>query len=85
MPYSNLILTGGINHDFVTASNALAEELIKSNIHSEVYSDLPAGLAELDHRSFDLLTVFALRWRMLDDQKYEPFRAEWAYEIKDKR
>ena len=84
MPYSNLILTGGINHDFSTASNALAEELMKSDIHSEVYSDLPAGLAELNRRSFDLLTVFALRWRMLDDQKYEPFREEWAYEIKER-
>ena len=57
---------------------------MKSDIHSEVYSDLPAGLAELDHRSFDLLTVFALRWRMLDDQKYEPFREEWAFEMKEK-
>ena len=40
MPYRNLILTGGINHDFVTASGALARELMKSDIHSEIYSDL---------------------------------------------
>ena len=84
MSYRNLILTGGINHDFVTASDALARELMKSDIHSEIYSDFSAGLAELEARSYDLITIFALRWRMLDDQKYEPFREEWAYEIKEK-
>ena len=84
MSYRNLILTGGITHDFVTASDALARELMKSDIHSEIYSDFSAGLAELEARSYDLLTIFALRWRMLDDQKYEPFRDEWAYEIKEK-
>ncbi|MBA57583.1 MAG: hypothetical protein CMQ40_00275 [Gammaproteobacteria bacterium] len=81
MSYSNLILTGGINHDFHAASQALKTELMKSGINSEIYSDLDEGFFQFRSRRFDLLTVFALRWRMLDHSKYEPYRTEWAYEI----
>ena len=79
---SNLILTGGINHDFLDTANAIAEVLAEDNIRSIVTDDLQSGFDQLNKMSFDLVTVFTLRWRMLDDDKYIPHRTEWAYEIR---
>ena len=79
---SNLILTGGINHDFLDTANAIAEVLAEDNIRSIVTDDLESGFNQLNKMSFDLVTVFTLRWRMLDDDKYIPHRTEWAYEIR---
>lgn len=81
--YSNLILTGGINHDFDDTSAALAEVLGQAGIQSTIYSDFDKGFAELGSQKFDLVTLFALRWRMLDNDKYIPHREEWAYEISE--
>ena len=80
----NLILTGGINHDFVDTANAIAEVLAEDNIQSVVTDDLADGFDQLKNLSFDLVTVFTLRWRMLDDDKYIPHRTEWAYEIQQR-
>ena len=80
----NLILTGGINHDFVDTADAIAEVLAEENIESIVTDDLSDGFAQLDKADFDLVTVFTLRWRMLDDDKYIPHRTEWAYEINER-
>ena len=81
MPFSNLILTGGINHDYEDASQALKEVLDQADIQSTMYCDIDQGLKALNDNSYDLVTMFTLRWRMLDDEKYIPFRDEWAYEI----
>lgn len=83
MTIRNLILTGGINHDFDDSANALADVLSEAGIDSEIFSDFDRGLEAIAD-GFDLVTVFALRWRMLDDDKYIPFRDEWAYEISDR-
>ena len=84
MMQKNLILTGGINHDFVDTADAIAEVLAEENIESIVTDDLSDGFAQLDKADFDLVTVFTLRWRMLDDDKYIPHRTEWAYEINER-
>lgn len=84
MAIRNLILTGGINHDFIDTSNALDEVLAKAGIQSDVFSDIDEGFDALDQHTYDLVTMFALRWRMLDDDKYIPFRDEWSYEISDR-
>ena len=84
MTVRNLILTGGINHDFIDTANALDEVLAKAGIQSEVFPDIDEGFDALDQHTYDLVTVFALRWRMLDNDKYIPFRDEWAYEISDR-
>ena len=84
MTIRNLILTGGINHDYVDTAKALDEVLARAGIQSEVFSDIDAGFDVLNKNTYDLITVFALRWRMLDDDKYIPFRGEWAYEISDR-
>jgi len=82
MTINNLILTGGINHDFEDASKALADVLAQCGIESTIYTDFNAGLDAINDGP-DLVTLFALRWRMLDDDKYIPFREEWAYEINE--
>ena len=83
MALTNIILTGGINHDYEDTSNALAEVLLEADIKSTVYLDIDEGFEALAQTSFDLVTLSALRWRMLDDDKYIPFRAEWQYEISE--
>lgn len=84
MPSRNIILTGGINHDFEDTAESLAEVLTDAGIESVVYSDIDAGFDAIDQDSFDMITLFALRWRMLDDDKYIPFRDEWQYEINER-
>lgn len=84
MAFTNLILTGGINHDYADSAAALADELAKADIKSNVYIDIDEGFNSLHSQPYDLVTVFALRWRMLDDDKYIPDREEWAYEIKQR-
>ncbi|MBL6691692.1 MAG: ThuA domain-containing protein [Pseudomonadales bacterium] len=83
MAINNLILTGGINHDFEDASKALAGVLAQSGIESTIFSDFDEGLDAIGDGP-DLVTLFALRWRMLDHDKYIPFREEWAYEISER-
>ncbi len=82
MAIRNLILTGGINHDFDDAAKALSEVLADSGIDSVIYSDFDTGLDAIADGP-ELVTLFALRWRMLDHDKYIPFREQWAYEISE--
>jgi len=70
------ILCGGIFHEFEETSAILRETLAPLGIESTVHDDpedLKAALADAD-----LLTVNALRWRM-QGEKYDPYRATWAY------
>lgn len=79
---TNLILTGGIFHPFETAAPALAGVLDEVGIASTIRWDVDAALAEMaDGAAYDLVTNYALRWRMLDHEKYEPYRDEWALSL----
>ncbi len=75
----NLILTGGIFHPFETAAPALGDILSQQGITSEITEDIEGGLEDLAGGKFDMLTVYALRWRMLGNAKYDEFRDQWAY------
>ena len=77
----NLILTGGIGHPFADASAALADILAAEGIVSTITEDIEAGLSALD--GFDMVTVYALRWRMLVGEKYAPHREKWAFSLSD--
>ncbi len=81
MAATNLIITGGINHPFEASAAALARVLRDVGIDSSVTEDVDAGLAAVGRRKYSLVTVYTLRWRMLDHEKYAPFRARWAYTI----
>ena len=78
---NNLIITGGIFHPFLESSAALADALAESGIESETTIDMDAGLQSLREGRYDMLTVNALRWGMMTADKYEPYRAEWAYRM----
>jgi len=81
MAAKNLIITGGINHPFDVSAAALARLLAAVGIDSAVTEDIDAGLAAISRREYALVTIYTLRWRMLDDEKYAPFRDHWAYTI----
>lgn len=70
---TNLILVGGIFHDFNASAEALAELLAPLDITSRIEPDIEVGLASLARQPVDLLTINALRWEMLGD-KYDPYR-----------
>ena len=74
----NLIIHGGIYHPFAESAAALADALAECGIASDATEDVEGGLARLAAGGYDLLTVHALRWRMLDHEKYAPFRAQYA-------
>ncbi len=76
----NLILTGGIRHDFDASTAALIDLLHEVGIRSEATTDIEAGVGRLATDSFDLLTVMALRWRM-EDPRHAPHRNRWAYSM----
>ena len=74
----NLILVGGIFHDFAASAKALSDVLAPLGIESRIESDLDAGLASLATNPVDLITVNALRWEMIGE-KYDPYRDSEAY------
>ena len=75
---SNLILVGGIFHDFQASAEALSDVLAPLGIESRIEPDLDAGLASLATNPVDLITVNALRWEMIGE-KYDPYRDNEAY------
>ena len=74
----NLILVGGIFHDFQASAETLADVLAPLGIESRIESDLDTGLASLATDPVDLITVNALRWEMIGE-KYDPYRDSEAY------
>ena len=74
----NLILVGGIFHDFHATAKALATVLAPMGIESRIEADLDAGIASLADNPVDLLTINALRWEMIGE-KYDPYRDTEAY------
>jgi type 1 glutamine amidotransferase len=79
----NLILTGGFSHSFPDAAPALADVLADAGFASTITEHIEAGIASLAEGAFDLVTVYALRWRMLTGEKYQPYRAQWAFSLSE--
>src|SRR5690348_8186409 len=75
----NLILTGGIGHDFADAAPALAGLLRDAAIESTITQDIEGGLRELAAGGFGLVTVYARRWGRLSGEKSAPPRAAGAF------
>ena len=75
----NLIISGGIYHPFDETSVMLAELLESVGITSTITEDIEGALATLDQ--YDLVTLNCIRWRMIQHEKYIPFRDQWAMEL----
>lgn len=73
----NLILSGGVAHDFPATSTALAGVLAEIGIESEITEDIAAALAALPE--VELITVNAFRWRM-DGDDFADQRERWRFE-----
>ncbi|WP_147425291.1 ThuA domain-containing protein [Bailinhaonella thermotolerans] len=74
----NLILSGGVAHDFAASSGVLAEVLAEVGIESEVTEDIAGALAEPPE--VQLITVNAMRWRM-DGPHFRERRERWRFEL----
>ena len=78
----NLIITGGIFHPFSETSDTLSKILNSLGYDSEITLDVEEGIKNIN--DFDLVTFNALRWRMLNHEKYIPFLDEWQFNISEK-
>lgn len=76
----NLIISGGIFHDFAGTSRALASLLEPLGVESVISDDPEAALAELATGGWRMVTVNALRWPMTGE-KYDPWRDDWAFSL----
>ncbi|MFI6294072.1 ThuA domain-containing protein [Nonomuraea sp. NPDC050790] len=72
----NLILSGGLFHDFDATSAALAEVLAEVGVESEITEDVAGALSE--PTEVPLITVNTLRWRMELD-RFADQRARWRF------
>lgn len=80
---SNLLLTGGFFHRFDETGPYLAGVLEPAGVESEITEDLDAGLARLaGDATYDLVTVYALRWRMLHPM-FDGARERWAFTLSE--
>lgn len=75
----NVLLTGGIYHPFAETSDWLVQQFAAQGIETVVTEDVGEAVSEL--HSADCLTINALRWRMLNDPKYEEHRKRWAFDM----
>jgi type 1 glutamine amidotransferase len=78
----NVLLSGGIFHPFDDTSALLADLLRPLGVETVVTEDVAEAVAELD--GADLLTLNALRWRMMNHDKYAPYRKRWAFEMPER-
>ena len=88
---SNLLLTGGPTHDFARTALEIAsllhepapgaQSISTTIVHEPIeFFDHLRRAAIGECEPWDLVTVYALRWRMGAD-RYESQRTEWAYDI----
>ena len=74
----NLILSGGIAHDFEATSQALADVLDEVGITSTITEDVDAINS---HAEFDLVSINCVRWTCSQEQVGSAWRDEWAFEL----
>ena len=73
----NVILSGGIYHPFAECAGWMAQQLPQAT--PRITEDVAEAIQSLEPA--DLFTLYALRWRMLNDPKYQPFIDEWAFSM----
>lgn len=77
----NLILAGGVYHPAEATGAPLVDILAEAGLDSVVERDVERGLGRLARGEFERLTVACLRFTMVQNEKYAPFRAEWALSL----
>ncbi|MBW3605886.1 MAG: ThuA domain-containing protein [Actinobacteria bacterium] len=79
----NLLISGGVAHDFTATSRMVADILTEVDIASEITDDVESGLRRLADEPVDLVTVNALRWRMEGAERYAHLSDEWGLSLSD--
>jgi uncharacterized protein len=80
----HVLIAGGIYHDFEGSSALLSRRLATLGLRTRTYLDPEEALQALAAAPrCRLLTVNALRFSMVQNDKYEPFRAQWAFQLSD--
>ena len=79
---SNLIVSGGIFHDFEATSGALSGLLHEVGIQSRITTHVEDGLATLQSQPVRMLTINALRWEMAGE-KYDHYREQEALTLSE--
>jgi type 1 glutamine amidotransferase len=74
----NLLLSGGVAHDFPATSAALASLLEEVGVESVICDDPVEGLRHVE--DFELVTVNMLRWRM-EVERYLHLKDTWAISL----
>ena len=74
-------LTAGMYHPSEATAAFWQSLFAELGYEVSTHEDIDQGCAELASRPHDLLVVSALRWSMSQNERYEPHRAQWAYDI----
>ena len=72
-----LIISGGWAHPFERTTPFLADVLLAAGFESVIAKDLDEAATLMANDKFDLLTVYAC-WFGMVDKRYESVRSEWA-------
>lgn len=80
-PVRHIVVVGGIYHDFAGSAAALAQAIEPLGVETAIVRDAEAALSQLDRSNWDLLTIDALLFTMTQHEKYEPLRAQHAFEL----
>lgn len=75
-----ILLSGGIYHDFDRMAAATAGILATAGLTTDIVASPAELIQALEQGPAALVVVQALRWQMLGNDKYEPFRTQWAYQ-----
>lgn len=75
----NLILSGGVAHDYARTSPMLAEILAEVGIVSDIHEDF-AGVEDGTSQEYDLLTLNCVRWTC---SQTPVWREEWAFHLSE--
>ncbi len=75
----NVMLIGGIYHPFSEYAEEITALCAARGVETVVTDSVEECASLLDEA--DLFTLYALRWRMLNHEKYVPHRPRWAYRM----
>lgn len=78
----NLLIAGGLYHPAQASVPSLTRILQAQGIDTDVEEDVEAACRLLAQGGHALLTVSALRWRMVED-RYDEHRARWGLSLSE--
>lgn len=78
----NLILSGGVAHDFERISPMLADVLADAEVRSEIHADLRI-LEDRSLLTFDMLTLNCVRWTCTQPEVRPEWREAWAFTLSE--